>query len=157
MKKLYLFLCVLAVFFTGCEKKEIGCTPVSPQAEESQITAYAKANDIKAVKHSSGIFYEILDAGAGTTTPALNSRVFITYTGKLLDGTQFDQGTDPSKTGWPLGSLIEGWQIGLPLITKGGRIKLIIPSSLAYGCIGSGAAIPPNSVLYFDINLADVK
>ena len=61
----------------------------------------------------------------------------------------------PTQTGWTLGSLIPGWQIGLPLIQKGGEIKLIVPSSLAYGC-GSGP-LPPNSVLYFDIHLVDVQ
>lgn len=134
----------------------MGCTPVSPQMEESQITAYASANNITAVKHSSGIFYQVIDPGTGTATPALNSKVYITYSGKLLNGTLFDQGTDASKTGWALGSLIEGWQIGLPLIKKGGRIKLIIPSSLAYGCNTAGS-IPSNAVLYFDISLIDLQ
>jgi len=72
----------------------------------------------------------------------------------LLDGTTFDQQTDASKTGWPLGSLIAGWQIGLPLIQKGGKIKLIVPSSLAYGC---GGNLPANSILYFDVHLVDVQ
>jgi len=51
--------------------------------------------------------------------------------------------------------LIAGWQIGLPLIHKGGEIKLIVPSSLAYGC-GNGP-LPANSILYFDIHLVDVQ
>lgn len=147
-------LCLLII--SGCTKKEQGCTPVAPQDEEAQITAYANANGITAVKHSSGIFYQIIDPGTGTT-PTLYSKVYISYTGKLLNGTQFDQSTNPNNTGWTLGSLIEGWQIGLPLIKKGGRIKLIIPSSLAYGCIGAGYTIPSNAVLFFDITLADVQ
>jgi FKBP-type peptidyl-prolyl cis-trans isomerase FkpA len=73
----------------------------------------------------------------------------------LLDGRVFDQQADATKTGWVLGSLIAGWQIGLPLIQKGGEIKLIIPSSLGYGC--DNGALPPNSILYFDIHLVDVQ
>jgi hypothetical protein len=72
----------------------------------------------------------------------------------LMDAC-FDQQADSSKTGWILGSLIPGWQIGLPLIHKGGEIKLIVPSSLAYGC-GNGP-LPANSILYFDIHLVDVQ
>jgi FKBP-type peptidyl-prolyl cis-trans isomerase FkpA len=146
---------LLVVFISGCSKKDQGCSPVTPASEEPQILAYANANGITAVKHNSGIYYEVIEPGYGTT-PAMNSNVYITYTAKLLNGYQFDQSANADSTGWPLGSLIEGFQVGLPLIKKGGRIKLFIPSSLAYSCNGKGATIPPNSVLYFDITLVDV-
>lgn len=129
--------------------------PITPIAEEPQILTYANANGITAVKHSSGIYYQIIDSGYGAA-PTLKSNVYITYTAKFLNGTQFDQTTNADSTGWALGSLIEGFQVGLPLIKKGGRLKLFIPSSLAYSCNGKGASIPPNSVLYFDITLIDV-
>jgi FKBP-type peptidyl-prolyl cis-trans isomerase FkpA len=156
MKYFLIFASVLIVSCSGCFKEEEACTPATPAAEENQIKTYATANGINAVKHNSGIYYEVLNPGTGVT-PNINSRVFITYTGKLLNGTQFDQGTNPANTGWTLGGLIEGWQIGLPLIKKGGKIRLIIPSSLAYGCNGAGKDIPPNSVLFFEIDLVDVQ
>jgi FKBP-type peptidyl-prolyl cis-trans isomerase len=147
---------LLIVSCTGCFKEEKTCTPATPASEERQILAYATANGINAIKHNSGLYYEILNPGTGRT-PTNSTRVFITYTGKLLNGTQFDQGTNPANTGWMLGSLIEGWKIGLPLIKAGGKIRLIIPSSQAYGCNGAGASIPPNSILFFDIDLVDVQ
>jgi FKBP-type peptidyl-prolyl cis-trans isomerase len=72
----------------------------------------------------------------------------MTYTGTLLNGTQFDAGT----ISYPLSQLILGWQIAVPKIGKGGRIKVVIPSSLAYGAQANGG-IPANSPLYFDIVL----
>ena len=73
----------------------------------------------------------------------------------LLDGTVFDSHpTTPISS--LLSDMIQGFQIGLPLIQKGGTIKLIIPSSLAYGCNGIGA-VPGNSILYFDVELTDVQ
>lgn len=129
--------------------------PVSPQAEEKQMQDYATASGINATKHPSGMYYQIITQGNGVS-PTPNSKVFINYSGKLLNGTEFDKSNDPSQTGWTLGQLIEGWIIGLPLIKEGGKIKLIIPSSLAYGCNGS-RTIPANSVLYFDIELVDVQ
>ena len=51
---------------------------------------------------------------------------------------------------------IEGWKIGIPLIKKGGKLKLIIPSALAYGC-NDISGIPGNSILFFDIDLIDVQ
>jgi FKBP-type peptidyl-prolyl cis-trans isomerase FkpA len=152
MKKLLCIGLVMFVFVTGCGKKDQGCMPVPPSAEETQMTAYASANGITAVKHSSGMYYQILDPGTGVT-PNSKSTVTTTYTGKLLNGTTFDAGTAT----FPLAGVIEGWQIGIPLIAKGGKIKLIIPSTYAYGCNGYGPTIPPNSVLFFDITLVDVK
>ena len=157
MKTFFLvFLGAVMLFSqTGCLKSSSSqsCTPATVASEEPDIIAYAHANNINATRHSSGLYYEIISPGSGAT-PSGTSKVFVTYTGKLLDGRVFDSQTDASKTGWVLNSLIAGWQIGLPLIQKGGEIKLIVPSSLGYGC---GNALPPNSILYFDVTLVDVQ
>jgi len=160
MKKFGIFSLIIALLFIGC-KADNGCKTVTPSSEESQITAFAAANGITAVKHGSGMYYQILAQGSGAT-PNLNSVVTVTYTGKRLDGTIFDQATTPTNfsfNGQPtfLGSLIEGWKVGLPLIQKGGHIKLIVPSSMAYGCTGAPPTISANSILYFDIQLIDVQ
>lgn len=140
----------------GCSKNNNNnCTTITPQSEQAQIIAFANANGITATGHSSGLYYQIIDPGSGIT-PTLYSKVYVKYTGKLINGTVFDSQTDASQTGWSLNNLITGWQVGLTLIQKGGSIKLIVPSSLAYGCLGSGP-IPPNSILYFEIELVDVQ
>jgi FKBP-type peptidyl-prolyl cis-trans isomerase len=152
-KNLLLFLFSL-LFITAC-KKEDGCLPNPIANERNAIINYCNTNGITYTEHSSGIFYQIINPGAGVT-PDLNSKIFIFYTGRLLNGTQFDYQSDPTRTGWTLKSLIEGWQIALPLIQKGGRIKVVIPSALAYGC-KEYATIPPNSPLFFDITLTEVQ
>lgn len=158
MRNILLFACLLIVSCTGCSKNEMGCTSVEPQAEEAQILAYAVKDSLNVTKHSSGIYYQVIDSGRGAT-PARNSAISATYTGKYLDETKFDEATLP--VSFNLGSVIEGWQIGLPLIKKGGRIKLIIPSAYAYGCNGKKnqgvVIIPSNSILYFDVSLIDVQ
>ena len=126
---------------------------VEPAAEEPQILAYSKADSLQVTRHSSGIYYQIISPGNGAA-PSQNSDVSATYIGQLLNGTTFDQSTTPAS--FSLAKVIEGWQIGIPLIKKGGRIKLIIPSAYAYGCNGN-TGIPPNSVLFFDVSLIDVK
>jgi FKBP-type peptidyl-prolyl cis-trans isomerase FkpA len=152
---LFLFFGVLVAGGIGCIK-DTGCQNKSIDSERAAILDYASANGITATAHSTGLYYQITNPGSGTT-PSINSKVFVTYTGKLLNGTQFDAGTTPvTGGGWALSGLISGWQIGLPLIQKGGSIKLIIPSSMAYGCQGAGT-IPANSILFFDITLNDVQ
>lgn len=159
MKKLLLFVCVIVVFFSACAKKEMGCTPVVPKTEEPAIMAYATANGVQFTKHSKGIYYNIVDSGSGVS-PTPSSKVYVTYTGKFLDGRIFEEKT--STVNFLLTGVIEGWQIGIPLIKKGGKIKLIIPSSYGYGCIDKtgetgNVVIPANSVLYYDVSLVDVK
>ena len=157
MKKfvLFLFLGSILLNYTGCVKSPDVCTPKTVESEEAQILAYANANSIITTRHSSGLYYQIISAGSGTT-PNPNSRIFIRYVGKLMNGVIFDQKDDHTQTGWTLGTLIAGWQFGVPLIQKGGKIRLIIPSALAYGCQANGP-IPANSILYFEIELIDVQ
>jgi len=158
MKTFFLVILGGVILFsqTGCLKSSSSqsCTPAPVSSEEPAIIAYASANGINTTRHSSGLYYEIISPGKGVA-PSVNSKVFVTYTGKLLDGRVFDQQANADQTGWVLGTLIAGWQIGLPLIHKGGEIKLIVPSSLAYGC-GNGP-LPANSILYFDVHLVDVQ
>lgn len=143
---------VAGSMFSSCSDN--GCKPVKPEAEETQITTYATANGIVATKHSSGMYYQIMNPGTGPT-PTSTSKVYVTYTGKRLDNTIFDQSNSP--IAFNMNQLIEAWRIALPLIKKGGQIRLIVPSAMAYGCTGNQPVIAPNSVLYFDINLIDVQ
>ena len=88
--------------------------------------------------------------------------VKVHYTGKLLDGTVFDSSRDnPQAQGQPIdftvgvGMVIPGWEEGIMSMKKGGKRTLIIPSGLGYGAEGAPGAIPPNSVLVFDVGLVD--
>jgi FKBP-type peptidyl-prolyl cis-trans isomerase len=143
------------LFFNSCGKtSDTGCQPVSVSTERPQLIAFCTANNITYTEHSSGLFYQILSPGSGAT-PVSTSSVSVTYTGTLLTGTIFDSTSTPVTL--VLSTLIDGWKIGLPLIQKGGHIKLVIPSALAWSCSGSGTKIPANSPVFFDITLTDVK
>jgi FKBP-type peptidyl-prolyl cis-trans isomerase len=159
IKQLMMVIFVLVTFFSACTKSNSNggapCQPATVASEKNAMVAYCVANNISYQTDTSGILYQIITPGTGLT-PNLNSKIYITYTGKLLNGTTFDMQPNASQTGWSLNSLIQGWQIALPLIKKGGEIKIVIPSALAYGCIGSGP-IPPNAPLFFDITLVDVQ
>lgn len=147
------------ILTTGCLKSQDGCpykdnNLTAPASEEQMVSAYLTSNNISAIKHSSNMYYEILSAGTGGS-PDVCSEVTITYSGKLTNGDEFDQGANSV---FLLGGLIEGMKEGLQLIQKGGRIKLYIPPSLGYGSnnIEDGnnvVIIPANSVLIFDVTL----
>lgn len=160
MKKILGSVLVLSLLLlNSCGKTDTGCQPASVASEKTQLVAYCTANGIAYSEHSSGLLYEIITPGTGAA-PSVTSTVSVVYTGKHFDNTVFDAQANPYTN--VLGNLIDGWKLGLPLIKKGGRIKLVIPSALAYSCSGSvGAngvvAIKPNEPLFFDVTLTDVK
>lgn len=154
MKRTLLLLSVVIFsLLLSCGKQESGCQPKTPASEKADMVAFCTNNNINYTEHSSGILYQIITQGSGNT-PTVNKTVSTVYTGKLLNGTTFDATANP--VSFSLGGVIEGWKIGIPLIQKGGRILMVIPSALAYSCTGSGS-IPPNSPLFFDVTLTDVK
>ena len=103
-----------------------------------------------------GVYYTMLKEGNGRQV-SVNDTVTAYYKGYLLkDGSVFD-GTKDKPAIFPLKRLIMGWQIGVPLCKVGGKIKIIIPSALAYSIRTRAAKIPPNSVLVFEIEVVDAK
>ena len=164
MRRISLCLLAVLVFATGCFKNSNGCSYtdnniVAPASEVTALENYLFSNGItSAVKHPAGFYYEVVDQGTGPK-PALCSIVSVNYTGKLTNGNPFDSQTSQS---FQLGALIEGWRKGLPLIQKGGSIKLYIPPSLGYGAVDvkdnqGNVAVPANSILIFDIDLLEVQ
>lgn len=155
-------LCV-ALLSTGCFKQGNDCpyslrNITAPASEEQAVLSYLTANNITATKHGSNLYYEVVTPGTGAT-PQMCSSVLIKYNGKLSNGTLFDNQENAIYT---LGSLIEGWKIGLSLIKKGGQIRLYIPPTLGYGNVdvkdnNGTVIIPANSILIFDIVLKDVQ
>ena len=114
--------------------------------------------NLETVTTSSGLKYQDVIVGSGTEAKS-GDTVLVHYTGWLLDGTMFDTSY---KTGEPLeftigtGSVIKGWEEGIPGMKLGGTRILTIPPELAYGASGSGP-IPPNSTLVFEVVLIEVK
>ena len=119
----------------------------SSATQRALMIAFCNNNGITYTIHPSGILYQIITPG-DTAKPNLCTSLTMTYTGKLMTGIQFDKGTIT----YPLKDLIVGWQIAVPLIGKGGKIKMVIPSSLAYGPNANGS-IPANSPLYFEMSI----
>lgn len=144
-----------AFIFIACNKKnDTSCMPVSAQSEAASIASFCTSNGITYTVDSNGIYYQIIDAGSGIT-PNENSVITVTYTASTLNGNVIEDKTTAPVTA-PLNQFIEGWRIAIPYIQKGGHIKMIIPSSMAYGCTGTNT-IPPNSPLYYDVVLVNVE
>jgi len=103
---------------------------------------------------NNGVFYKVLSAGSGAMI-RLEDTLVVHYKGSLLNGFIFDQTKDKPAV-FPLKRLIRGWQYALPGNTVGSKVRVLIPSRLAYGIRNLGD-IPPNSILVFDIEVLEIK
>jgi FKBP-type peptidyl-prolyl cis-trans isomerase FkpA len=119
------------------------------------VETYAPAlgvNIAQMTKRNDNLFTQDLTVGTGTELAAGDSLV-VRYTGWLVNGSRFDSGTIPFRIG--VQQVIRGWDEGLPGMKVGGKRKLVIGSSWAYGPGGQGP-IPPNATLVFDAELLNV-
>ncbi len=108
---------------------------------------------------ASGLQTTILKEGTGAVATA-GHKVDVLYKGMFADGKVFDSSLDPSKPfEFPLGAgqVIKGWDEGIAGMKVGEKVKLVIPSDLAYGAGGYPPVIPPNSNLTFEVELLAVK
>ncbi|MCU0388940.1 MAG: FKBP-type peptidyl-prolyl cis-trans isomerase [Chitinophagaceae bacterium] len=147
---------VITVFASSCSK-DSGCKPVPVDNEKAQLEAFNTSIGMNATRHSSGLYYEILAAGS-VNKPIQASTVYVKYKGTFLDGKVFDEQSNPGMTGFLLNNLIDGWKYAIPMVGKAGKVRISVPSALAYSCQGAtqGAVpIPPNTPLYFEIELVD--
>lgn len=120
------------------------------------IEDYLKKNK-NAKKTDSGLVYEILKEGKGST-PGAEDTVEVHYHGTLTSGEVFDSSVDRGKTiSFPLNRVIKGWTEGLQLLKEGGKIKLVIPPELGYGDAGAPPKIPGGATLVFEVELFKIE
>lgn len=106
-------------------------------------------------KSESGLYFKIIDEGEGNLIK-LTDEVNFNYVGKLLNGNVFDGEHKKNPISFQMKDLIEGWKEGMMYLKPGGKIKLIVPPYLGYGDYKL-EKIPPHSILFFEIEVIDVK
>jgi FKBP-type peptidyl-prolyl cis-trans isomerase len=149
-----LFSTFLVLSFSSCESNFVD---LAAQAEEDEamILEYLEDNQIDAIRHESGLYYDIEATGSGGS-PSVNSEVQAKYKGYLLDGSVFDETPNDETRFFFLNQVIRGWQIGIPLLQKGGTGTFFVPSNLGYrGQERPG--IPAYSVLVFEVELVNFQ
>lgn len=127
-------------------------TNVKPAKDKAKAAAYFEkvmTDNSKAVKTASGLVYEIVELGDTTIKGMVPDTVSVLYTGKDIAGDVFDstakRGNTPADL--VLGNLVPGFNEGIQLIGKGGKINLWIPAELGYG----------DKALLFEVEIVDVK
>lgn len=156
MRKALLSTLPLLIAIVGCN----GST--SPSPSSASTTGGAKGTTPSAP--TSGLTkLEIKDVTVGKgPAAALGDTVWVSYVGKLMDGTIIDSTERNGGRAYPVtlgaGGVIKGWEQGLIGAKASGKRALRIPYNLAYGDTGRSPNVPAKADLTFDIEvLALVK
>ncbi len=145
-------------FFTEMEERQRAAAAemgkVNKAAGEAFLAENGKREQVKTTP--SGLQYEVVKEGNGPM-PTRDDRVMVHYTGSLIDGTVFDSSVERGEPAtFGVTQVIPGWVEALQMMKEGAKWKLFIPSALAYGPNGAGAAIGPDSTLIFEVELIKV-
>lgn len=143
-----------AIVAGGCRKSATAVAPST--AETARKTAptdrwtpeelavlKAKFGDLQSTP--SGLYFKILQPGAGDATPKAPNRVWVNYRGTFLDGQVFDEsrrhgGPYPFRVG--IGEVIKGWDETVLVMKKGEKRLVVVPFWLGYGAGFGPAACP---------------
>ena len=147
MRKIYLFLAILATVVTACQKDDV--------AEDEQINNYISSKNLAVTeKTNSGLRYIVTKANPSGAALKVGQTINVNYSGTLLSGKSFDSGNFSFVLGG--GRVIAGFDEGIAKMKVGEKATLIFPSTLGYGSSGSGP-IPANSPLVFDIEVVSAR
>jgi FKBP-type peptidyl-prolyl cis-trans isomerase len=123
-------------------------------AAKAFLAENGKKKDV--ITTASGLEYHVVSPGDGAS-PKATDEVTVNYRGTLLDGTEFDSSYKRGQpASFPVNGVIPGWQEALVLMKPGAKWELFIPPNLAYD-VNSPPAIPPGSLLKFEVELIKVK
>ena len=124
------------------------------QANKDWLQTKVREDGVKAL--SKGIYYKVLAEGNGDGIhPAPRSIVTAHYTGRTIDGRQFDSSRGGAPLAIRLCDLIEGWIIAMQQMCIGDKWEVYIPAEMGYGKY-SQPGIPAGSTLIFEIELMGI-
>lgn len=148
----------LSVCLFGCSK-EAGDPNGHLSGNATPETSSPTSGNTNAMTTTaSGLKYQTLAKGTGTTSPKATDTVRVHYHGTLLDGTVFDSSVQRGQPiSFPLNRVIPGWTEGLQLMKVGDKFKFEIPPHLAYGPNSPSPKIPSNSTLVFEVELLGIE
>jgi FKBP-type peptidyl-prolyl cis-trans isomerase FkpA len=171
MNRILLVLLFFSACLIGCKKSDSGVSSIDAinaqqVKDEKTITTYLTNNNINATVIdsagiSTGIYYKIDTPGTGGSLFTNSTTITVGYKGWLLTNgvvaaTPFAQ-TNQFHPAFVLGTLMRGWQLGVPKGALGGTITLYLPSRYAYGPYAqTQLGLPANAILIFDITLYNI-
>lgn len=146
---IYMVFVSIILLTISCQKDSI----TRFEDERREIKKYLEDNKLQYTEQSTGLFM-VTDVEGTNGSPGQGALVEVKYKGYYLDGEIFDQTIGNQTAKFNLYSLVLGWRYGVPLMKKGGKSRLLMPSRLGYGS-NPPQGIRPNAILVFEVELVD--
>lgn len=130
--------------------------------EAPAIASYLTSHHYENVKPTADSIFILEDTKGRGRQIKEGDSLDVGYLGSLLNGIGFDSSNRaPGHSTYKIlykknAPLIKGWLTILPTLHEGEKVKVLIPSAMAYGPQGGGP-IPPFSPLVFDMTIVKVK
>jgi FKBP-type peptidyl-prolyl cis-trans isomerase FkpA len=163
MNRVLLIGLLLCVCLAACQKAATDADLIQAQAVKDSVFIhnYILTNGLTAVAKkdkTTGEYYIIDTLGTGAALFTGSTLVTVGYKARQLGDTTVFAKTSNFHPAFVFGQTIQGWQIGIPYIKKGGTIRLFVPSQYAYGPYQqTQLGLPANAVLDFTIKLYDIS
>ena len=153
----YLVCLAVSLVAAGCNNSDGGGSPTDP----SQVNVEFSTTDL--------VVGTGTEAVAGRTATLLYELWLYNPSGTASKGTRIQGSSDPNPavpgtTFGPAifvigsGSLIPGFDQGVRGMRVGGKRRMYIPPSLAYGSSGTrDGSVPPNASIVFEVELTNVQ
>ncbi|MDB5153370.1 MAG: hypothetical protein JWR54_2121 [Mucilaginibacter sp.] len=143
-RTLFTLLLLSAIGFVSCRKS--GSEPDIKQFDQQQIQQYIAANNITGMQgvpssDTTGIWYKIIDRGDTTRSVDYPDEIAVVYTLRSFDGKYIAADTVLNHFDGFLGHVgPNGFMLAIHnlLKYKGSKMRVLVPSHLAYGVSGFG-------------------
>lgn len=136
----------MMILFNSCKKEYESIERI----DDAKIQAYIKKNNLTMTKDPSGFYFQTITQGTGA--PMLNKdSVLYNLSISSLTGENYYATKAYYNEGTYLGYLSpEAYRTALAGVNRGSKVRVILPSYLAYGKNGTGV-VPSNEVIISDI------
>jgi len=167
-----IFIMLLFSFFTSCDTQPERKQPIDPAkykkslvkankelvaVEQQDIENYIARQKWEMVETGSGLQYMIYEQGNGKQVE-LGKVIQCAYETSLLTGKTCYSSDElgPKEFLVGRGGVESGLEEAVLLFREGDKIKIILPSHLAFGLVGDDDCIPKKAVLVYDLEVRNV-
>jgi len=126
---------------------------------DEKFAAYLLENNITTEPLPSGLIFIEEKEGRGRQ-PKAEEMISVNLTVGLIDGTKIfstDDRGEPFEYQYGQNFDTKGLEEGVGMLKKGGKARLIVPHTIAYGAESKGQMIPPFSNIVYDVELVSMR
>lgn len=143
--------------YENAKRALVGANRILVKKDHERIKSFIERKEWDMQETQTGLWYYIHDQGRGAHAKTGNI-ISLEYRVSLLDGTVCYNSDSLGLMEFRIGQggVESGLEEGVLLLRKGDQARFIIPPHLAHGLTGDGNAIPPRSILIYEVRVVDV-